>query len=213
MSIFDHVASTCSAEASRLAKSHKQSWGYMLCDVHAGSQVLALTASGELEFQEVFMFTHQSHQVAAHVTVHTKSGNRLTLTPDHYLPTRQSCSKFPIAKLVAAGKLAIGDEIQIANMTSIGWSAVVAIASGMAPGLFNPHTVAGTIIVDGIVASCFPNTLPPHTMYHSIVTAPFRLLYTVIPLPLAVWLNEALLSAYFHAEPLLAAAAGFQSLA
>lgn len=42
-------------------------------------------------------------------------------------------------------------------------------------GLYNPHTISGTIVVDGIVASCYTTFMNP-LLAHSLL-APLRLIF------------------------------------
>lgn len=55
-------------------------------------------------------------------------------------------------------------------------------------GLFNPHTGSGNIVVDGILALTFTESLPPQPGIHKIVTAPAALLYRLTPS--LVWANK-----------------------
>ena len=58
---------------------------------------------------------------------------------------------------------------------------VTEITRGPAVGLFNPHTLSGSIVVNDIAALTFTNTLPKSTWVHSLVTAPGALLYWLCP--------------------------------
>ena len=58
---------------------------------------------------------------------------------------------------------------------------VAEITRGLAVGLFNPHTLSGSIVVDDIAALTFTDTLPKSTWAHTWVTAPGALLYWLCP--------------------------------
>lgn len=58
---------------------------------------------------------------------------------------------------------------------------VAEVTRRSATGLFNPHTLSGTIVVDDIAALTFTDTLPKSTLVHSLVTAPGALLYWLSP--------------------------------
>ena len=70
-------------------------------------------------------------------------------------------------------------------------------------GLYNPHVASGSIMVNNIGALTFTDTLTPSLAIHKLVTAPGRLLYTILKAvggPAAAdVVNNALLSLYFDA--------------
>lgn len=113
-------------------------------------------------FSPVFMFTHKlSDTEHAFVTLRTASGARLALTAGHYL--------YANGALVAAGGVRVGDELALGGGGS---SAVVAVRRATARGLYNPQTVAGDVVVDGVLASTYTTAVEP-ALAHALL-APFR---------------------------------------
>lgn len=116
------------------------------------------------QYSRVFMFTHKMADVAHEfVTLETESGASLSLTQGHYL--------YVNGALAAAKTVNVGDVLTLGNGKS---SAVVAVGSTSGTGLFNPQTVNGNVVVDGVLASTYTTTVEP-SFAHAIL-APFRML-------------------------------------
>ena len=88
------------------------------------------------EFSTVHGFTHKDPAAAAVFVRLTTASGAITLTPEHFLPAN--------GVLVPAGHVQIGDLLQ-ADDGSL--TAVLAIDAPRARGLYNPHTLTGTIVV------------------------------------------------------------------
>ncbi|CAN8073040.1 unnamed protein product [Agarophyton chilense] len=116
-------------------------------------------------YSEVYFFTHRVRNViATFLRLSVSSGAVLTLTPTHYVPVG--------GRLKAARDIRIGDVLVLGNGTL---DTVTRIAMTKEKGLFNPHTMGGTIVVDGIVASAFTESVLPST--GEALLSPLRLLY------------------------------------
>ena len=113
-------------------------------DLQLGDAVL----DGAGGFSPVYFFSHADAAVAApfvRLELAT-SGATLTLSPDHYVDVRGAP--------VYAKDVRVGDAL--ARWTGARFEAdVVANATNVvAEGLYNPYTLSGTIVVDGVLASC-----------------------------------------------------------
>jgi hypothetical protein len=136
-------------------------------------------AVGSGRFSDVFMFTHRDPLVVdrSFVTLTTGSGNTLTLTSGHYVPIdRQN-------RLVAAREVRPGDTVFLRNGTT---SVVVTIGVATLPGLFNPQTLDGRIVVDGVVSSTYTMAVEP-VLAHDVLLVPVRWLYGWMPLSLSMY--------------------------
>jgi len=98
----------------------------------------------------------------------TSSDNSLVLTPHHLLSTQQH-------GMVAASSVRVGDKLVGANSGPV---QVVSIDTEKAR-VRSPITMSGTIIVDGVQASCYGG-VGTHDLMHQILT-PFRALFHVSP--------------------------------
>lgn len=145
------------------------------------------------------MFSHRSpDSVNAFIQVHTSKGATLQLSEGHYIWAQQSAAAR--AQLITAAQLAPGNLVWATsnNLTVTAHpTAVTRISTNFAMGLYNPHTVSGSIVVNGLSTSTFTNTLPPSPRVHSIVTLPAYIAYQLIPSKLiAIKVNNMLLGAY-----------------
>lgn len=132
-----------------------------MMDVELGDRVRVGTNS----FSEVFMFTHRLANVKhSFVNILTNSGNELSLTKSHYL--------YVNGILSAAETLKQGDSVTLANGSI---DTVISVKEISSQGLYNPQTVQGDIVVNGVLASTYTKTVNPTTAHAFL--APLRMVY------------------------------------
>jgi len=98
-------------------------------------------------FSEVYFWGHKDAETVSrnYVRIALESGRALTISRNHLV--------YANGKLLRADEVAVGDLLVDAD---VGASAVVQIETGVAKkGLYNPHTVHGDIVVDGVIASTY----------------------------------------------------------
>lgn len=130
-------------------------------------------------YSTVLGFSHRVHDVVYDdfMTITADDGSSVTLTPGHYTyaPT-----------LKRAADVRVGDRLQRADGTE---GRVVELRYRVrGTGLFNPHTESGTIVVDGLVQSCYTESVQA-AKAHALL-APVRMLWKVVPQ--SVWRRMAL---------------------
>jgi hypothetical protein len=120
---------------------------------------------GPNAFSKVFMFTHKLRG-GVHEFVHltTSTGVTITLTSGHYIPVD--------GRLIAASSVTIGSRVQLGNGAV---DKIVSIRNVIDAGLYNPQTLDGGIVVNGVVASTYTIAVEPQ-LAHAIL-APFRSLF------------------------------------
>jgi len=129
--------------------------------LQTGDKVLV----GGGEYSEVFMWSHRYPEaVNSFVQLTTKSGTSITLTAGHYL--------YVNGVLATAGSVQKGDQLATGSGAK---SPVISIKTITANGLFNPHTMHGDIVVDGIHTSTYTEALNP-TIAHGLL-GPARVMY------------------------------------
>lgn len=113
-------------------------------------------------FSQVFMFTHKLSDVThKFVNLRTShSARTLQLTPGHYLYVNN--------RLSAAHTVKVGDTVSTIN----GPDTVISISTSTEIGLYNPQTVDGDIVVNGVLASTYTTTVAPSAA-HALL-APLR---------------------------------------
>lgn len=120
---------------------------------------------GPNQFSEVFMWTHKLDNVLSEfVNLEIECGQVLTLSPGHYVPTG--------GELIPAHKLRKGDKVTLASGRQCSISRTF---RSLHRGLFNPQTIDGSIVVDGVVTSTYTTAVQPKLAH--VLLAPLRMLY------------------------------------
>ncbi len=134
-----------------------------MAELAIGDRVLV----GDNTYSEVYMFSHKDHNaVSTFVSIATSANQTIALSPSHYI--------YANSKLVAASAVVLGDVLIAADGSEV---TVVAVSQERNTGLFNPHTLHGDIVVNGIKASCYTAAVAP-TLAHSLLW-PVRMLYSL----------------------------------
>ena len=116
-------------------------------DLRVGDSVLA--APGV--YSQVYMFSHRLADTnSAFVTLTAGVDTVLQLTHDHYL--------YVNGALATAGTVRVGDMVTLASGSR---ATVTAVSTAWASGLYNPHTLHGDIVVNGVVTSTYTKAIAP----------------------------------------------------
>lgn len=102
-------------------------------------------AVGRGKFSTMFMWSHADRR-ARHefVRIRTEANNTLVLSSGHFVPVRSTLKR--------------AKDVHVGDVLETGWGSVtpvVAIDKVWDIGLFNPHTMHGDIVVEGVVTSTF----------------------------------------------------------
>lgn len=148
-------------------------------DLRVGDKVLAARPDGRLEFQDIYFFGHRSSEVTAgFVRIELDSGRALELTPDHFVPVAASgaagasalvaaaalgAARMTYARNVKQGDLLLvlpGDlSLATGDLEGLQIAQVIRTEAVVRRGLFNPYTMGGSIVVDGVLASAHSSWL------------------------------------------------------
>lgn len=132
--------------------------------VQTGDRVLVADGT----YSRVFGWTHRTSEKSSsrYVEIVAASGHRLVSTPGHYV---YADGKPMLARLVKVGmKL---------RAVGAGEVDVVKVSRVRGKGLYNPQTLHGDIVVNGLVATTYTQTVEP-TIAHSLL-APLRMAWHV----------------------------------
>jgi hypothetical protein len=123
---------------------------------------------GSGQYDDVFFFSTQMESTMSKFVVLSTSATEapLKLTSGHYL--------YVNGKLATAGSVKKGDMLTLANGNK---AAVSEVSSEWAPGLYNPHTLSGDIVVDGVLTSTYTDAVDP-TLAHALLL-PLRQMYAM----------------------------------
>lgn len=148
---------------------------------------------GPKEFSEVYYFSSEMPETTSKFVSIATSKNTLHLTQGHYL--------YVNGELVQAKTVKVGDVITTANGTK---EPVTSVDAKWAPGLYNPHTMTGDIVVDGVLTSTYTDAVHP-TLAHALLM-PLRQMYTAgasfgptfqaMSKSVPTWVRDAIKAAY-----------------
>ncbi len=134
-----------------------------ISELNIGEKVLVSTGT----FSEVIMFTHSDASARSQFVELTTDANKIQLSPGHYI--------YASGSLVAAKEVRVGDVLSLANGSE---AAVRSVRVVTKDGLYNPQTVQGDIVVNGVKASTYTTAVEPKAA-HSLL-APVRLLNSLV---------------------------------
>jgi hypothetical protein len=160
-------------------------------DVRLGDRLQVARADGTLGFEEVYLNTHRDATTAApYVTLTLASGRALTLSPRHFIPvaTEAGEASFDAGVAVGADEVRAGDRVWSRDADgSMRLDEVTAASTRVAVGAYNPLTLGGTIVVDGVVASAHSDwfldgivSADAQTKVYQAILAPVRVAYQVL---------------------------------
>lgn len=113
-----------------------------------------MLVNSKKEHSDVFMFSHRLSAAQAEFTRLTTTAAApatvLLLTPNHYL--------YVNGRLAVASTVKVGDSLMAKDGST---PLVTAVGTTQATGLYNPHTMDGDIVVDGIVTSTYTSDINP----------------------------------------------------
>ncbi len=144
--------------------------------LEAGDSVLNSKTNGNLQFEEVFLFSHAEREVTTcFVEVLTEQGKKITLSSNHLIPISKMDALKP------ARDIRVGDNIFVVttDKKSPVVDAVVNVTTVIASGLYCPHTASGTLIVDGVLVSCYSTVVP--VWVQRVLVTPLAWLYRWLP--------------------------------
>jgi len=138
-------------------------------DVKIGDTVRVIGKDGKLAWSQVCGWAHREPVTTAGFLQLTTSDRQLVVSAAHLVAVVSSNGSNIV--YVPAKDVKVGDRLLECDNTPQGshgvWSnQVVNIGGVTAQGIFAPLTLAGTVVVDGVAASCYAAT-PSHTAAHA----------------------------------------------
>ncbi|XP_059162164.1 uncharacterized protein LOC131945163 isoform X2 [Physella acuta] len=144
-----------------------------------GERVLTMNLSGLLTYEKVFMFGHRDPLCKSEFITLKTEAHVISVSPDHFV----YCRVIDEELFLPAREIQLGYSLLTVTDNGVVASLVTEILVEKKEGLFAPFTTSGTIVVNGLVMSCYVDVFR-HNVCHNLL-APVRLLYRVSPRALA----------------------------
>lgn len=151
-------------------------------DLRPGERVLA-SSDGVLVFSEVLTFLDRDPTARGlFFTLRTRAGPRISLTAAHLIFVSEgNCSEGAepargALRTVYAGDARPGQCLLVPGGRTGGLSRISGVSVTTRAGLFAPLTQQGTIVVNGVAASCYAAVDQHHLAHWAF--APLRLMYS-----------------------------------
>ncbi|XP_043247312.1 tiggy-winkle hedgehog protein-like [Amphibalanus amphitrite] len=140
-----------------------------MAELRVGDRVLAASRAGDLTFSPVVSWLDKrSNESGQYLQLSTSTDHRITLSSQHVILVRQKdqlVSRF-------AADVQTGDLVKVADsVNSDNWAPIVSVQPTISTGAYVSLTAEGTIVVDGVLASCYASF--DHDWAHAF-TAPLR---------------------------------------
>lgn len=165
----DDVCFPESASVTLLDGSSARMW-----QLEVGDEVLV----GPNTYSRIFAFSHRdAHVKKLFYTLYTSSGHAISATQGHFIYANNAA--IPIERVQ------VGQSLR----TITGSGVVVKVDRQWMKGLYNPQTVQGDIIVNGVVASTYTKSVVPAVAHAAL--APLRAISTVCRVDMLGWLLES----------------------
>jgi Hint module len=120
---------------------------------------------GPNTFSKVFMFTHRVSGIfTVFLEISTSSGASIALTGGHYIHADGA--------LIPASKLRVGSAVRLGTGQV---DHVLSVRTVHRTGLYNPQTLQGEVVVNGVLASTYTTAIEPELAH--VVLLPFRSLF------------------------------------
>ncbi|KAM9343291.1 desert hedgehog protein [Pholidichthys leucotaenia] len=148
-----------------------------------GDKVMALSGTGQVVYSQVLLFLHRDQEhCSAFLSLETEDGHRLALTSQHLVFLSPLCGQHSTeyqAQFASTAKP--GDCVLIHTAEDqISPSKIISITVEQSVGVYAPLTEAGTLFVDGVLASSYA-LVEDHHMAHWAF-GPLRLLSSLYQL-------------------------------
>ncbi|CAE7681139.1 wrt-1 [Symbiodinium sp. CCMP2456] len=132
-----------------------------LSEVRVGDRVLSVDQRGRICFDDVYFFGHASPtETATYHCICTASGRMLRVSSMHFVACpRSTTSSWKATTFEYAKDVCPGHCVWVEVRGELVAEVVTTVSCSLALGLFNPYTLTGTLIVDGVVASAHSDWL------------------------------------------------------
>ncbi|CAH1258743.1 GIMAP7 [Branchiostoma lanceolatum] len=141
-----------------------------MSSVEVGQKVrIGSTNVATLQEDTVYLFSHKKQDATAlSLSITTKSGKNVTLSAGHFLVVADGYAE---TALLPARALHVGDTLLtvVSGEEMLCQDTVIKITWTWTHGLYCPHTTSGSMIVDGVLVSCYTEIMNPR-LAHALLS-------------------------------------------
>ncbi|XP_078605015.1 uncharacterized protein LOC144878384 [Branchiostoma floridae x Branchiostoma japonicum] len=153
-----------------------------MASLQLGTKVLSIADGGisPATLDTVYFFSHAGDDlIAPFVRIETAGGKTLHLSEGHYIYVGKDALK--TGALVTAREVTVGDLVHVVDGEdqTPRPEEVTEVTTEIKRGLYCPHTLGGSLVVDGVCVSTYTEMFPP-ALAHGLLW-PIRVLYRIAP--------------------------------
>lgn len=129
-----------------------------MCELRLGDKVRVVQSNGRVEWSDVCAWAHREpNRVAKYLRLTTQQTKRqLTISPEHLVGVvRDGQMDYVKAGTVNGGDRLLACDVGAAGSGGVWAEAIQNIEQVESQGVYAPITTTGTVVVNGIVASCY----------------------------------------------------------
>ncbi|CAF2859881.1 unnamed protein product [Rotaria sp. Silwood2] len=128
-------------------------------NLQSSDEIITIDQSKIISTEMIVMLDKQISKQALFYTLRTDSGNEISLTEYHLIPTINSNGN---ENYLFAKQIKIGDYLFVLLNGKLKYSPVINITIEMKKGYYAPLTMKGTLLINNVLASCFANVNNHH---------------------------------------------------
>jgi len=152
-----------------------------ISELRVGDRIQAVDEAGQLVYSQVYTFLDRKQdQPTEYLRLETEQGVVLRLSARHRVfvmpPTAEQAALFSTELDMDADQVRVGHALWLAKEQR--WHTVRSIEVEQQRGAYAPATVEGTLVVDGVLVSCY--AMASHHAAHAAF-APLRLAAQILP--------------------------------
>lgn len=151
-----------------------------LASLAPGDRVMALSGTGQVVFSQVLLFLHRNQESwSTFLSLETEDGYRLAVTPHHLVFLSPYCRLDSFEyQAHFASRAKTGDCVLIHTAEGqVRPSRIISVSVEESAGVYAPLTGAGTVFVDGVLASSYA-LVEDHKLAHWAF-GPVRLFFSI----------------------------------
>ena len=149
----------------------------LMSEINVGDRLLVRDASGQLKYDQVYMFGHRDPDLSSEFVVIKTQHTSVRVSPEHSV----YCVRDDREMCIPAADVKVGDDLLVveSSLQSLCPERVEGVTWERKLGVYAPFTLSGSVVVNGALMSCYINSPPPAAAHAMLL--PIRMLYRLSP--------------------------------